>query len=144
MAVTNVVFVIKRRPYNFFFSCPFAKILWRIFYMNFDIHPPANVTNLFGNWLKGVTKKDKGLIRVVVCALLRAIWIVRNDFIFNKKSYTSFLQVIPLVTHWIHMWSYLQLAGERHDMDTGCNRLGTVARDFYSRCGWWPDWRITS
>jgi hypothetical protein len=112
--------------------------------MNFDIHPPANVTNLFGNWLKGVTKKDKGLIRVVVCALLRAIWIVRNDFIFNKKSYPSFLHVIPSITHWIHMLSCLHPAGERLDMDTGCNRLAKVARDFYSRCGWRFVRRITS
>jgi hypothetical protein len=130
--------------HHLFFSCPFAKILWRIIYMTFNIPPPSSITNLFGNWLKGVTKKDKGLVRVGVCALLWAIWIVRNDFIFNKKSYPSFLQVIPLVTHWIHMWSYLQPAGQRQDMDTGCNRLATAARDFYSRCGWRSDRRITS
>jgi hypothetical protein len=88
---------------HLFFACPFAKILWRIIYMTFNIPAPSNVTNLFGNWLNGVQKKDKGHIRVGVCALFWAIWNVRNDFIFNKKSFPSFLQVIPLVTHWIHM-----------------------------------------
>jgi hypothetical protein len=29
-------------------------------------------------------------------------------------------------------------------MDTGCNCLGTVARDFYCRCGWRSVWHITS
>jgi hypothetical protein len=129
---------------HLFFSCPFVKIIWRIIHMTFNIPPPSNITNLFGNWLNGVAKKDKEHIRVGVCALLWAIWNVRNDFTFNKRSYPSFLQVIPLVTHWIHMWSYLQPEEQRRDMDIGCNRLETVARDFYSRCGWHTERRITS
>jgi hypothetical protein len=28
-------------------------------------------------------------------------------------------------------------------MDIGCNRLATVARDFYSQCGWRTDKRLT-
>jgi hypothetical protein len=128
---------------HLFFTCPFATILWRIIHMTFNIHAPSNVTNLFGNWLNGVSIKDKGHIRVGVCALLWAIWNIRNDFIFNKKSFPSFLQVIPLVIHWIHMWSYLQQEDVRQDMDIGCNRLATVARDFYSRCGWRSDRRLT-
>jgi hypothetical protein len=128
---------------HLFFTCPFTKILWRIVHMTFNIPPPANVSNLFGNWLNGVTKKNKGHIRVGVCALLWAIWNVRNNFIFNKKSFPSFLQVIPLVTHWIHMWSYLQPEDARLDMDIGCNRLAMVARDLYSRCGWRTDRRLT-
>jgi hypothetical protein len=67
--------------------------------MTFNIPLPSNITNLFGNWLNGVAKKDKDHIRVGVCALLWAIWNVRNNFTFNKRSYPSFLQVIPLVTH---------------------------------------------
>jgi hypothetical protein len=78
---------------HLFFTCPFTKIIWRIVHMTFNIPPPANVSNLFGNWLNGVTKKNKGHIRVGVCALLWAIWNVRNDFIFNKKNFPSFLQV---------------------------------------------------
>ena len=34
---------------HLFFSCPFAKILWRIIYMTFNIPTPTNVRNLFGN-----------------------------------------------------------------------------------------------
>jgi hypothetical protein len=47
---------------HLFFSCPFAKILWRIIFMTFNITPPSNIRNLFGNWLNGVDKKDKGLL----------------------------------------------------------------------------------
>jgi hypothetical protein len=55
--------------------------------MSFGISPPTNVTNLFGNWLYGLDKKKiKSQIRVGICALLCAIWHVRNDFIFNKSK----------------------------------------------------------
>jgi hypothetical protein len=128
---------------HLFISCPFTKMIWRIIYMAFNIPPPSNITNMFGNWLNGVAKKDKVHIRVGVCALLWAIWNVRNDYIFNRKSFPSFLQVVPLATHWIHMWSYLQPAEERQAMDIGCNRLATVARDFNNRCGWCADRRLT-
>jgi hypothetical protein len=50
-----------------FISCPSAKILWRIVYLAFNI-PQTNIANLFGNWLKGVDKKDKSHIREGVCA----------------------------------------------------------------------------
>jgi hypothetical protein len=91
----------------------------------------------------GLPKKDKKHIRVGVCAVLWSIWKVRNNYIFNKTSFSSFLQIIPLATHWIHMWSYLQSEDERPDMDSGCSRLAIVARDFYSRYGWCADKRLT-
>jgi hypothetical protein len=47
----------------------------------------------------------------------------------TNKSFPSFLQVVPLVTHWIRMWSFTQPEDVRHDMDIGCNRLAMVALD---------------
>jgi hypothetical protein len=67
----------------------------------------------------------------------------RNDFIFSKSSFPSFLQVTRLVIHGIHTWSYLQPAEQRQDMDIGCNRLVMVARDIYIRLGWRFDCRLT-
>jgi hypothetical protein len=61
--------------------------------------------------------------------------LVPNNCIFNKKNFRSFLQVIPLATHWFHMWFYLRPEEERLAMDIGCNQLAMVARDFYIRCG---------
>jgi hypothetical protein len=54
--------------HHLFIACPFAKILWRIVHMAFNIYPPTNITNLFGNWLNGVEKKEKARIRVA-CVL---------------------------------------------------------------------------
>jgi hypothetical protein len=62
----------------------------------------------FGNWLVGVSKHERAYIRVGACALVWAIWKVRNDYIFNNAKSTSFMQVIPLASHWIRMWSCLQ------------------------------------
>jgi hypothetical protein len=52
---------------HLFIDCPFAKNLWRIVHMTFAISPPSNINNMFGNWLNGITKKDKGFIRIGVC-----------------------------------------------------------------------------
>jgi hypothetical protein len=71
--------------------------------MTFGLEPPKNVNNLFGNWLKGIPKKDLIQVRVGVCVIIWAIWNTRNDFIFNKPKIHSFMQVIPLATHWIRM-----------------------------------------
>jgi hypothetical protein len=124
-------------------NCPFAKIIWQIVYMIFNITPPVSIVHMFGTWLNGIVKSEKRNIRVGVCAILNAIWHVRNDFIFNKSCFPTFLQVIPLIVHWIHMWSYLQPAEQHQDMDIGCNRLETVARDIYSRFRWRFDGRLT-
>jgi hypothetical protein len=92
---------------HLFIKCPFAKIIWQIVYMALNITPPVNIAHMFGTWLNGIVKSKKRNIRVGVCAILTAIWHVRNDFIFNKSCFPTFLQVIPLTVHWIHMWSYL-------------------------------------
>jgi hypothetical protein len=55
---------------HLFFDCPFAKLIWRTIQFTFNIPPPANVTNMFGNWLNGVDKRSKEQIRTVICALM--------------------------------------------------------------------------
>ena len=124
---------------HLFFQCSLAKISWRIVHMSFGISPPHNINHLFGSWLNGVDKRVKHQIRVGICALLWAMWHVRNDLTFNKTKNASFLQVIPLATHWTRTWLCLQPEAQRQDMDSGCNRLEMVAQDLFSRCGWQLD-----
>jgi hypothetical protein len=71
--------------------------------MTFNVALPKNVTNLFGNLLKDIPKKEVLQIRVGVCAIVWAMWNVRNNFIFNKPRTPTFLRVIPLAIHWIRM-----------------------------------------
>jgi hypothetical protein len=128
---------------HLFISCPFAKIVWRIIHLTFNISPPMDITNLFGNWLAGIPKKFKTQIRVGACAILWTIWNTRNDIIFNNAKNCSFMQVIKMATHWIRMWSYLQHTEQRQALDTGCSLLEMVATDIYSQCSWCSDRRLT-
>jgi hypothetical protein len=67
--------------------------------MTFGLAPPKNITNLFGNWLKGIPKNDLVQIRVGVCAIIWAIWNTRNDWVFNepKKFFLGgYLSNLPL------------------------------------------------
>jgi hypothetical protein len=111
--------------------------------MSFNITSHLSIAHMFGSWLSGVVKDEKANVSVGVCAILSAIWHVRNEFTFNKSCFPSFLQVISLAIHWICMWSYLQPAEQRQDIDIGCNRLAMVARDIYSQFGWRFDCLLT-
>jgi hypothetical protein len=62
---------------------------------------PQNVRNLYGDWLHVVHEIVKNQNRVGICALLWAVWHVRNDLILKKSNRATFLQVIPLAIHWI-------------------------------------------
>jgi hypothetical protein len=69
---------------HLFISCPFACIIWRIIYFTFNISPPANFTNMFGNWLNGVNKNDKARICISVLALCwSTAWMIL--FLINKR-----------------------------------------------------------
>jgi hypothetical protein len=72
---------------HLFITCPFAKIIWQIVYMAFNITPPLSIAHMFGNWLNGFVKSEKTNVRVGIYAILTAIWHVRNDFIFNKSCF---------------------------------------------------------
>jgi cellulose synthase/poly-beta-1,6-N-acetylglucosamine synthase-like glycosyltransferase len=65
-----MLLVIKRGQSNIslIISCPFAKMIWRITFMPFSIPLLLNITNMFGNWLNRVAKKDKG--HIGVCTVL--------------------------------------------------------------------------
>jgi hypothetical protein len=69
---------------HLFLSCPFARIIWRMLFFTYNIPPPTNITNMFGNWLNGVDKHDKARIRIGVSALCWSIWTCRNNIIFNN------------------------------------------------------------
>ena len=120
---------------HLFISCPFARLLWRIVNITYDLPPPTNTTNMFGNWLNGVDRISKARIRIGVSALCWSIWRCRNDIMFNRNKTSNLLQVIHMVAHWIQLWAYLLPPDQRDIMATGCNRLLMVAQDIFSRVG---------
>jgi hypothetical protein len=60
--------------HHLFLACPFVKIVWRMIYFAYNIPPPLNINNMFGNWLNGVPKKDKNKIRIGISAICWTIW----------------------------------------------------------------------
>jgi hypothetical protein len=55
---------------------------------------PSSIAHMFGNWLINQHKTARNIIWVGVTAFFWAIWICRNDVIFNKMKTNSILQVI--------------------------------------------------
>jgi hypothetical protein len=49
--------------------------------MTFGLVPPKNVTKLFGNWVKGILKKELIQIRMGVCTMIWALWNTRKDYV---------------------------------------------------------------
>jgi hypothetical protein len=77
----------------YFFTCPFARLIWKTIQFTFNIPPPANVTNMLGNWLNGVERKTKAQIRTDICALMWDIWNSCNDLVFNKGRNAHFYRL---------------------------------------------------
>jgi hypothetical protein len=38
---------------HLFIACLFSKLLWCMMFFAFNLPSPANITNMFGNWLNG-------------------------------------------------------------------------------------------
>ena len=70
---------------HLFIDCHVAKFLWRAVQFAFDLNPPRSITHLFGNWLRGVGTKLKRQLLVGTSALCWAIWLSRNDVVFDKS-----------------------------------------------------------
>ena len=121
---------------HLFLEYPLAKLLWRSIHIAFNIHPPTSINTLFGTWLNGVDIHMAKHISIWMCALLRAIWNTRNDMIFNRTTFTNFLQVIYSATAWIRIWSLLTHADYMELMVIGCSRWETIARAIFSQFGW--------
>jgi hypothetical protein len=54
---------------HLFISCPLKKILWHIIFFTYNIPPPTNIKNMFGDWLNGIDNKIRDRIGIGVSAL---------------------------------------------------------------------------
>jgi hypothetical protein len=71
-------------------QCHFAKVIWRIIHMSFNITPPKSITNLFGNCLDGIHKKVKSQIYVCKCTLPLCLFCVIDDNSYELMFPLSF------------------------------------------------------
>jgi len=107
---------------HLFFDCHFASFIWNTVHITFGIRPPTSIANLFGSWLLGLDPKLRDQIWLGAAALCWAIWMNRNDMVFNKAKANTFIQVIFRATFWIHQWSMLHNEEKRPFFKEGCRR----------------------
>jgi hypothetical protein len=70
---------------HLFMSCPFAKILWRVIDMAFNIASPANLTNLFGHWCVAKKRSTLEWMCALCCGLFEIYKMI--SFLANQCFY---------------------------------------------------------
>jgi hypothetical protein len=110
-----------------FFDCPMARLVWGCVAVAFGINKPNSVQHLFGSWLRSFLKKQRNLVVIGVAALCWAIWISRNDLVFNKSQFVSILQVVFRGVFWIRSWAILSKDDGRNSLKAGGLLLESVA-----------------
>jgi len=92
------------------FECSFARSIWSSIQIASNLYSPKSVANVFGNWLHGIDKKLRTIIRVGAIAVIWSLWLSRNDKVFNDKS-VSPMQVLYCCTSIIRFVVYLTTSG---------------------------------
>jgi hypothetical protein len=73
---------------HLFISCPLARLVSLIFHMSFNLAPPTNIMNMFGNWLNGANRKTKAQIRVGF-----ASYVGLYEIIVTRKELLTFCRL---------------------------------------------------
>lgn len=79
---------------HLFFDCHLARFVWNALFITFGIQPPTNVASLLGNWPYGVHPRLRAHFLIGVAALCWAMWLCRNNVVFNRSKTNSFVQII--------------------------------------------------
>ena len=121
---------------HLFINCHYAQFMWRLVYWSLGLSSPRSVRHTFGNWLFGVPSKTKNLIITRVAAVCWAIWISRNDLVFDKKPMLTYLEVLFRATHWLRIWAQLHNKEEGTTIKEVCRLLETAALQIFAYFGW--------
>ena len=77
--------------------------------LRFDLLP-SRVSNMFGTWLGGFHKRLRNIALLGAATTVWALWLHKNNLVFEKKTNSSPLQVIYAIFHWLRTWAVLQKA----------------------------------
>lgn len=92
--------------------------------------------NLFGLWLRSFSNKQRNLVLIGVAAFCWALWISRNEIVFQRSKSKSILQVIFRGMFWTRRWSILSKEEGRIILKGGCRLLETMALEDINKSGW--------
>lgn len=105
---------------HLFFDCHVAKFVWNIIYLAFRIKPPTSVMDMLNPWLGCLPHKLWKHSLVGATTMCWAIWLCRNDVVFNWKLPNSYMQVIFRGTHWTRLWSQVTKEEEKNLLRSNC------------------------
>ena len=120
---------------HLFFNCQMACLLWRIISITFGLSKPNSVVHLFGTWLQGLKRRQKNIMFPGLCALLWAVWLSRNDIVFQKTQKQTVLQILFRATYFTRMWAILQKEEDRKTVIDACRALEVTAMDIFAHNG---------
>ena len=80
-----------------------ARLIWRIINITFGPQKSNNVIHMFGTWFQAIRWKEQDLILTCVSAVCWAMWLSKNDIIFDKVNPQPCLQILFRATHWIRL-----------------------------------------
>jgi hypothetical protein len=119
-----------------FFDCPIAMRVWSTVSITFfDIKKPRSMNDIFGAWIKSFSVKQRKHVLLGVAAVCWAIWLSRNDSVFQRSKPCSYLQVIFKSAFWIRSWSILTKEEERRCLLVGSRCLETAALEMFNKFG---------
>jgi len=122
---------------HLFFDCHFAKFLWRVVQYTFGLVPPTSVAQLYNDWLLRFDCKSKTQLVCGVSALCWALWLSRNDIVFDNSPMKTYMQVLFRATHWLRMWLLLQKCDDDTNLlKDACRSLETTAMQIFANHGW--------
>jgi hypothetical protein len=92
---------------------------------------------MFSTWTNQFGGKLKRQILVGASAFCWAIWLSRNDVVFDKSPIKTFIQVLYRGTYWLRFWSQLERNDQyKEDITMACRKLETVALQIFVDHGW--------
>jgi hypothetical protein len=71
---------------HLFFECSVAKIIWKSVSEYLGVEIGADYTSVASKWL---CKKKFATVNVISTAVLRAVWLTRNDFVFKHQVWSD-------------------------------------------------------
>lgn len=86
---------------------------------------------------EGVGNKLKRQILIGASALCWAIWLSRNDIVFDKSPMKTNLQILFRGTHWLQFWAQLQKFDEdKKMMQEASQAIEVLAMQVFANFGW--------
>ncbi|WVZ85259.1 hypothetical protein U9M48_032206, partial [Paspalum notatum var. saurae] len=100
-----------------------------------------NVSHMFDSWLKRFPWMLRTKILLGAAALCWAIWLSRNDMVFNRFLSNSFKEIIFRRIYWIRCWAKFSIEDEKEVLEAGCRKLEQFVLEF-GGFGWRARYRM--